>query len=69
LIEDTVIIGKYVLIPRIPLIPTDFAFEFKRVQFPVRFSFAMAVDKSQGQDLNVCGINLNCRVFRTGGCM
>ena len=23
------------LIPRIPLMPTDFAFEFKRVQFPV----------------------------------
>jgi len=27
--------GKYVLLPRIPMILTDMPFEFKRLQFPV----------------------------------
>ncbi|KAF2888831.1 hypothetical protein ILUMI_17342, partial [Ignelater luminosus] len=53
LIEATIIIGKFkgedVLIPRIPLMPTDFAIQFKRVQFPVRLAFAMSINKSQGQ--------------------
>ncbi|KAF2892009.1 hypothetical protein ILUMI_14164, partial [Ignelater luminosus] len=55
LIEATIIIGKFkdedVLIPRIPLMPTDFAIQFKRVQFPVRLAFAMSINKSQGQSL------------------
>ena len=62
LIKATIIVGMFkgedVLIPRIPLMPTDFAFEFKRVQFPVRLAFAMPVNKSQGQSLEACGINL-----------
>ncbi|KAF2903264.1 hypothetical protein ILUMI_02924 [Ignelater luminosus] len=49
LIEATIIIGKFkgedVLIPRIPLMPTDFAIQFKRVQFPVRLAFAMSINK------------------------
>ena len=56
-IEAPVIIGKFkvedVLIPRIPLMPTYFAFEFKCVQFPVRPAFAMSINKSQGQSLEV----------------
>jgi ATP-dependent DNA helicase PIF1 len=28
--------GEFVLIPRIPLIPTNMLFEFKRLQFLVR---------------------------------
>ncbi|KAF2890945.1 hypothetical protein ILUMI_15228 [Ignelater luminosus] len=55
LIEATIIIGKFkgedVLISRIPLMPTDFAIQFKRVQFPVRLAFAMSINKSQGQSL------------------
>ena len=51
-IEATIIIGKFkgedVLIPRIPLMPTDFSFEFKRVQFPVRRAFTVSINKSQG---------------------
>ena len=43
-----------VLIPRIPLMLTNFAFEFKRVQFPVRLAFAMSINKCQGQSLEVC---------------
>jgi ATP-dependent DNA helicase PIF1 len=32
-----------VLLPRIPMIPTDVSFEFKRLQFPVRLAFAMTI--------------------------
>ncbi|XP_055902132.1 uncharacterized protein LOC129938531 [Eupeodes corollae] len=61
-IEANIIRGKYkgkdVLIPRIPMISTDLPFDIKRLQFPVRLAFAMTINKSQGQSLEVCGINL-----------
>jgi ATP-dependent DNA helicase PIF1 len=41
--------GKYVLLSRIPMIPTDMPFEFKCFQFPVRFAFA--INKAQEQSL------------------
>ncbi|GBP59680.1 hypothetical protein EVAR_39837_1 [Eumeta japonica] len=41
--------GEEVLIPRIPMIPSDMPFEFKRIQFPIRLAFAMTINKSQGQ--------------------
>ena len=69
-IEATIIIGKFkgedVLIPRIPLMPNDFAFEFKRVQFLVCLAFTMSINKSQGQPLEVCGINLELPCFSNG---
>ncbi|XP_050053481.1 ATP-dependent DNA helicase PIF1-like [Aphis gossypii] len=69
-IEATILKGKYkgedVLIPRIPMIPTDVPFEFKRLQFPVRLAFAMTINKSQGQSLSVCGINLENPCFSHG---
>lgn len=69
-IEATIIKGKYkgedVLIPRIPMIPTDLPFDFKRLQFPVRLAFAMTINKSQGQSLEVCGINLEFPCFAHG---
>lgn len=37
--------GDIVLIPRITLIPTDYPFEFKRIQFPLKVCFAMAINK------------------------
>ncbi|XP_060882071.1 ATP-dependent DNA helicase pif1-like [Metopolophium dirhodum] len=62
LIEATILTGKakgeFVLIPRIPLIPTDMPFEFKRLQFPVRLSFAMSINKAQGQTLQVCDCDI-----------
>lgn len=70
IIEATILKGKYkgedVLIPRIPMIPNDMPFDFKRLQFPVRLAFAMSINKSQGQSLSVCGINLENPCFSHG---
>ncbi|XP_076638318.1 ATP-dependent DNA helicase Pif1-like [Colletes latitarsis] len=69
-IEATILTGKYkgedVSIPRIPIIPIDMPFDFKRLQFPVRLAFAMTINKSQGQALSVCGINLENPCFSHG---
>lgn len=70
LIEATIITGNYkgtdVLIPRIPMIPTDMPFDFKRLQFPIRLAFAMTINKAQGQSLQVCGLNLTNPCFSHG---
>ena len=58
--------GESVFIPRIPLIPNDFPFEFKRIQFPIKVCFAMTINKSQGQSLKVAGINLESSCFSHG---
>ncbi|XP_014786102.1 uncharacterized protein LOC106880603 [Octopus bimaculoides] len=41
--------GKTVFIPRIPVIPSNVPFQFKWLQFPIQVSFAMNINKSQGQ--------------------
>ncbi len=56
--------GEDVFIPRIPIIPSDMPFEFKRLQCPVRLAFAMSINKAQGQSLKVTGINLETPCFR-----
>ena len=70
IIEATILNGKFkgedVLLPRIPMIPTDMPFEFKRLQFPVRLAFAMTINKAQGQSLQVCGLNLENPCFTHG---
>jgi hypothetical protein len=58
--------GEDVFIPRIPLLPSDMPFEFKRLQFPVRLAFAMSINKSQGQSLKVAGVNLETPCFSHG---
>lgn len=69
-IEATILGGKFkgedVLIPRIPMISSDLPFEFKRLQFPIRLAFAMTINKSQGQTLQMCGIHLENPVFSHG---
>lgn len=69
-IEATIMNGKYsgedILIPRIPIICTDLAFEFKRFQFPVRLAFTMSINKAQGQTLNTVGIDLTQPCFTHG---
>ncbi|KAL8592655.1 hypothetical protein ACOMHN_037596 [Nucella lapillus] len=52
-VEATIMKGKHkgedVFIPRIPLIPSDVPLSFKRLQLPLKLSFAMSINKSQGQ--------------------
>ncbi|CAK1595296.1 unnamed protein product [Parnassius mnemosyne] len=58
--------GENVIIPRIPIIPTDLPFQFKRLQFPIKLSFAMTINKTQGQTLQVAGVNLEKPCFSHG---
>ncbi|KAG6651432.1 hypothetical protein CIPAW_06G110500 [Carya illinoinensis] len=61
--------GKRVFIPRIPFLPNvdeNSGFPFKRTQFPIRLSFAMIINKSQGQTLDFVGIYLLQPVFSHG---
>jgi len=68
-IEATIIIEKLkdedVFILRIPLIPTNLSFQFKRVQFPAPLAFAMTIN-NDGQSLEVCGINFELPCFFHG---
>lgn len=59
-------VGEAVFIPRIPLIPHNYPFEFKRVQFPVSVCFAMTINKSQGQTLKAAGVDLSSCCFSHG---
>ena len=69
-IEATIISGcskgEDAFIPRIPMIPSDLPFQFKRLQFPIRLSFAMTVNKAQGQSLKYAGIHLETACFTHG---
>ncbi|XP_065356368.1 uncharacterized protein LOC135950766 [Calliphora vicina] len=69
-IEATVLTGcgkgESVFIPRIPLKSDDYPFEFKRLQFPLKISFAITINKSQGQSLKVAGVDLNEDCFSHG---
>ena len=58
--------GEVVFIPRIPLIPSDYQFQFKRLQFPVKLCFAMTINKSQGQTLKLAGVDLREDCFSHG---
>ena len=60
--------GATVLVPRIKLISTDLDVPFKlcQLQFPVSLSFAMTINKSQGQTFDVVGVNLRHPVFTHG---
>ena len=57
-----------VLIPRITLTPSDtfLPFKLRRHQFPVRLSFAMTINKSQGQTFDRLGLLLPQPVFSHG---
>ena len=58
--------GEAVLIPHIPMIPTDLPFQFKRMQFPIRLAFAITINKAQGQSLEKCSIDINTDCFSHG---
>jgi hypothetical protein len=71
IIEATILNGKFkgedVLLPRIPMIPTDMPFEFKRLQFPMRLACndQLPSTKHKGS-LQVCGLNLENPCFSHG---
>ncbi|KAL8621835.1 hypothetical protein ACOMHN_046039 [Nucella lapillus] len=69
-VEATIMKGKHkgedVFIPRIPLIPSDVPLSFKRLQLPLKLSFAMSINKSQGQSLKAVGIHLQAPCFSHG---
>jgi ATP-dependent DNA helicase PIF1 len=58
-----------VFLPRIPLYLSEddvLLFKFKRKQFPVHLSFAMTINKAQGQTIPNVGIYLPEPVFSYG---
>ncbi|XP_031125169.1 uncharacterized protein LOC116027603 [Ipomoea triloba] len=59
---------KIVLIPRMSMTPTDtrLPFKFQRRQFPLMLSYAMTINKSQGQTLTHVGLLLRKPVFVHG---
>ena len=58
--------GKEVFILKIPMTTSNYQFEFRRLQFPVRVSFTMTINKSQGQRLTVVGLDLSTNCFSHG---
>lgn len=70
LIVATILIGpgagQLAHIPRIPMIPTDLPIPFKRLQFPIKTSFALTINKSQGQTFSLVGIDLRKECFSHG---
>ena len=62
--------GETAFIPRIALTPSDnqfeYAFSFRRLQFPVRLALAMSINKAQGQSVKHVGLDLRVPVFTHG---
>ena len=70
ILEATILTGKFkgdiVLLPRIPLIVSESPIPFKRLQFPICLAFAMTINKSQGQTMSICGLDLENTCFSHG---
>ncbi|XP_019184265.1 PREDICTED: ATP-dependent DNA helicase PIF1-like [Ipomoea nil] len=60
--------GTKVLIPRLSLTPSDpkLPFKFQRRQFPLMLSYAMTINKSQGQTFSTVGLLLKKPIFVHG---
>jgi len=61
-------LGDNVYIPRMSMSPSQSPWPFKllRRQFPIMLSYAMTINKSQGQSLSMVGLYLPKPVFRHG---
>ena len=72
LIEATISCGPYkgevVLLPMIPLVPSDteLPFHFHCLQFPIILCFAMTVNKSQGQTFKAIGVDFSTACLTHG---
>ncbi|XP_023209563.1 uncharacterized protein LOC111612564 [Centruroides sculpturatus] len=53
-------------ISRIPMVPTDLPFKFKCLQFPIKVSFAITINKLQGQTFQCVGVDLCMESFSHG---
>ncbi|GFX21202.1 ATP-dependent DNA helicase [Trichonephila clavipes] len=66
-IEATILTGKYegkiVFMPKISLIPSNYHFEFKHIQYPVTVCYDMTINKVQGQTLKMAGTDLRNDCF------
>jgi len=66
-LEVTILNGKFegevVLLPRISMIPSDSSIPFRQLQFPICLTFAMTINKSYGQTISICGLDLDNPVF------
>ena len=61
--------GQLALIPRIALTSTstsDFTFNIRCRQFPVRLAFAITINHAQGQSVKYVGVDLCIPVFTHG---
>ena len=58
--------GETVYLPRIMIIPNNYPFQFKRIQFPIKLCYAMTINKAQGQTFKIAGIDLTCKCFAHG---
>ena len=60
--------GETILLPRIPLVPSesDLPFQFRRLQFSCKPCFAMTVHKAQGQTFKTVGVDLSSPCFSHG---
>ena len=58
--------GEIAVIPRIPMKADNCWVQFQRRQLPVSLAFAMTVNKSQGQTLEVVGVDLRESCFAHG---
>lgn len=53
-------------LPKISMIPSNLPFDFKKLQFPMRFAFTMTIKKSQRKCLKIVGLNLSNSCFFLG---
>ena len=54
------------MFPIIPLIPSEYPFNFRRHQFLIKLCFSMTINTSQGQSFKVVGLDLETECFAYG---